>query len=228
MTFAPSETVAVGAEQLWRAEGNRCIDYVVGARREHDRLIVEQRADHVGGACSAVISARLYDGVADGGPVLVGIDVVVAQGIYISEGVLDSAADGTGRKGQMPRGDADGDRSRPPGGGVQHRLAAAPIAALCQSVDLSGRQRAHRDALELPGDVGNSAVLHEHEYDGLGALAFPDGGAYHTHLGHQSVSVPLLDLPDPFEGGFALALPERPAGKGQHKEGDNRCRKQPE
>ena len=66
----------------------------------------------------------------------------------------------------------------------------------------------------------NGIVFHEHEHDGLGALAFPDGGAHDPRLGHQSVGVPLLDLLDPFEGGFALALREQSAGKGQHTKGN--------
>jgi hypothetical protein len=71
-------------------------------------------------------------------------------------------------------------------------------------------------------------VFDEYEQDGLGALALADGDTRHARLGHQSFRVPLLNLSNPFEGGFALPLREQAAGEGQHTEGDNRCWEQPE
>ena len=112
-----------------------------GARREHDGLVVEQRADIVGGACAAIIDPRLYDGVADRGQVLVGVDVIVAQGIHVSVAILHAAADGAGRDGRVARGDADGDRSRPAGGRVERRLAAGfAFAAVRHCRRLPGRR----------------------------------------------------------------------------------------
>jgi len=109
-----------------RTQGNSCIDCVVRSV-ELNRFEIIQRANSIIRICAAIVRTRLEDIIADGCLVFIGVNMVVAQGIYICA-VRDPASYSARSYGRMAGRDPDRNRALKAGRRIDRRLVCPVLA----------------------------------------------------------------------------------------------------